>query len=226
MSILTQVVRSSAMIVAIALAGCAGTQPARYAGIESSSQWQPNTGAESDRIPFRYAAPVDWTKYTHVILDPVTVYPGNDNQFGDMDPNDRLALAKYMQDRFSESLRSRFTETKTPTPAAIRIKLTLTGAETTTQVVGTVTKFDLAGGPYNIVQALRGKEGMLSGSVSYAVEIYDAASHRLLNAYVAKQYPNAMNVGATIGSLSAAEVGIDKGADELVDMLKSPAPAE
>lgn len=220
MSTLTKVYRPAVLIVAMALAGCAGTQPARYAGIDSASQLQPNTGDESDRIPFRYAAPVDWKKYSHVIIDPVTVYQGSDNQFGDMDQEDRQALAKYMQDRFSESLRTRFTEATTPTPGAIRVKLTLTGAETTTQVVGTVTKFDLAGGPYNIVQSIRGKEGMLSGSVSYAVEIHDAASNQLLNAYVAKQYPNAMNIGATFGSLSAAEVGLDKGADELVEMLK------
>lgn len=220
MSTLTKVYRPAVLIVAMALAGCAGTQPARYADIDSSSQLKSNTGDDSDRIPFRYAAPVDWKKYTHVIIDPVTVYQGSDNQFGDMDQEDRQALAKYMQDRFSESLRSRFTEASAPTPGAIRIKLTLTGAETTTQVVGTVTKFDLAGGPYNIVQSIRGKEGMLSGSVSYAVEIHDAASNQLLNAYVAKQYPNAMNIGATFGSLSAAEVGLDKGADELVDMLK------
>lgn len=226
MSTLTKVYRPALLFVFMALAGCADTQPARYADIDSAPQLQPNTGDKADRIPFRYAAPVDWNKYTHVIIDPVTLYQGSDNQFGEMDQADRQTLAKYMQDRFSESLRSRFTETQTPTPATIRIKLTLTGAETTTQVVGTVTKFDLAGGPYNIVQALRGKEGMLSGSVNYTVEIYDAVSNRLLNAYIAKQYPNAMNVGATIGSLSAAEVGIDKGADELADMLKSSAPTE
>jgi hypothetical protein len=125
-----------------------------------------------------------------------------------------------MHGKFSEALRPRFREVSTPAPDAIRLKLTLTGAETTTPVVGTFTKFDLAGGPYNIVQSIRGKEGMLNGSVNYAVEIYDASNQRLLNAYIAKQYPNAMNVGASIGSLSAAEVGIDKAADELAEILK------
>jgi len=55
--------------------------------------------------------------------------------------------------------------------------------------------------------------------VSYAVEVYDATTNRLLHAYVEKQYPNAMNVGATLGSLSAAKTGIRKGADELVAKL-------
>ena len=88
-----------------------------------------------------------------------------------------------------------------------------------TYVTVAVTKFDLAGGPYNVVQSIRGKEGAFSGSVSYAVEIYDASNNRLLSAYVSKQYPNAMNVKASIGGLGAAKAGIRKGAEDLVARL-------
>jgi hypothetical protein len=215
-----KVSRPAMLTLAIALVGCAGTPPARYASIDSSAQLKPNTDDQSDRIPYRYSSPVDWKKYSSIIIEPVAVYQGADNQFGEMSPEDRKALADYMHSKFSEALRPRFREVSAPVPDAIRLKLTLTGAETTTPVVGTFTKFDLAGGPYNIVQSIRGKEGMLNGSVNYAVEIYDASNQRLLNAYIAKQYPNAMNVGASIGSLSAAEVGIDKAADELAEILK------
>ncbi|EHD20843.1 MULTISPECIES: DUF3313 domain-containing protein [Brenneria] len=220
MNLSTKAFRSAILTLGIALAGCAGTQPALYSGIDSSPQLRPNSGDESDRIPYRYATPVDWKQYANVIIEPVVIYQGADNQFDDIEQEDRQALALYMQNTFINTLKTRFQQVNTAAPHTLRIKLTLTGAETTTQVAGTVTKFDLAGGPYNIVQSIRGKQGMLGGSVSYAVEIYDAQTNRLLNAYVAKQYPNALNVGATIGSLSAAEVGIDKGAEELLDMLK------
>ncbi|MEC5341321.1 DUF3313 domain-containing protein [Brenneria populi] len=206
--------------LAVLTTGCADNRPVRYAGIDSTSQLTPNTGDESDRIPYRYSTQVDWKKYHSIIIDPVTLYQGADHQFGDMAQSDRQKLAAYMQKQFAEALRPRFSEVASPAPDALRLKLTLTGADTTTQVAGTVTKFDLAGGPYNIVQSIRGKQGMLSGSVNYAVEIYDAASNRLLHAYVAKQYPNAMNISASIGSLSAAEVGIDKAAEELAEMLQ------
>ncbi|XBS71657.1 DUF3313 domain-containing protein [Acerihabitans sp. KWT182] len=208
------------LAMAIVLTGCAATPPAHYAGISSSSQLKPNTGDDADRIPYRYAEPVAWAKYTNVMIDPVALYQGADNQFGDMKPEDRQALAKYMQDQFSEKLRARFREVNAPAPDTLRVRLTLTGAKTTTPVIGTFTKFDLAGGPYNIVQSIRGKEGLMNGSISYAVEVSDAETNQLLNAYIAKQYPNALNVGASIGSLSAAKVGIDKGAVELADMLK------
>ena len=51
--------------------------------------------------------------------------------------------------------------------------------------------------------------------------IYDASTNRLLNAYVEKQYPNAMNVKSTFGSLGAAKTGIRKGAEALVAQLDS-----
>ena len=92
--------------------------------------------------------------------------------------------------------------------------------EATTRVVSTLTRFDLAGGPYNAVQAARGREGSFTGSISYAVEILDASTQELLGAYVAKQYPNAWNLGATFGRLDAARVGIDKGAEELLAQLR------
>jgi hypothetical protein len=154
------------------------------------------------------------------MVDPVTIYSGPDSQFDDMPQSDKQTLATYMQQKFQQALQPRFHQANAPAADTLRLKLTLTGADTTPQVVGTVTKFDLAGGPYNIVQSIRGGQGMMSGYVNYAVELYDAKSDQLLLAYVAKQYPNAMNVSATIGSLSAAEVGIDNGADELAEMLK------
>ncbi|QTF08619.1 DUF3313 domain-containing protein [Brenneria izadpanahii] len=220
MMMLSRATAPAVLSLAILITGCASNQPVRYAGIDSASQLTPNTGDNSNRIPYRYATQVDWKKYHSIIIDPVSIYQGADNQFGDMEQSDRQQLAAYMQKKFAEELRPRFREAAAPAPDALRLKLTLTGADTTTQIAGTVTKFDLAGGPYNIVQSIRGGQGMLSGSVNYAVEIYDAPSNRLLHAYVAKQYPNAMNISATIGSLSAAEVGIDKGAEELAEMLK------
>src|SRR5882762_7501931 len=96
-------------------------------------------------------------------------------------------------------------------PTTLRLRLTLTGASTNTPVLGPLSRFDIAGGLYNSVQAVRGGEGTFTGSVIYAVEIYDAPTNRLLSAYVTKQYPGSLNIMASFGSLSAAETGIDKG---------------
>lgn len=220
------IAQATALLAAMALAGCASHEPVRYAGLSSSARLTANTDDNKDRIPYKYAAPVDWKKYDRIQIEPVSLYQGADGQFDDMDPADRKKLADYMQNKFYEVLHSRFITTtgvsaEIPAkPGTLRLRLTLTGADTTPQVVGTVTKFDLAGGPYNIVQSIRGGRGMMSGSVNYAVEIHDAVTGELLLAYVTEQYPNAMNISATIGSLSAAETGIDKGADQLLEMLQ------
>lgn len=210
----------TALVLMAGVTGCSSTAPVKYTGLESSSRLSANAGDDSDRIPFRYSAPVDWKKYGKIIIEPVSLYQGSDGQFNDMDQADRRHLADYMQQKFGKELTTRFQSATSPSPNTLRLKLTLTGADTTTQVAGTVTKFDLAGGPYNIVQSIRGGRGMLSGYVNYAVEIHDAETGELLLAYVAEQYPNAMNIGATFGSLSAAETGIDKGAEELLKKLQ------
>lgn len=220
MKTLRQISGLAVIGVAFVLAGCASNPPMRYSGIDSAAKLTVNTDDNAENMPYRFSPSVDWRKYNSIIIDPVKIYQGNDGQFDDMAQADRQALASHMQDAFSKALSTRFKEVREPVANTLRLKLTLAGADTTPQVVGTFTKFDLAGGPYNIVQSVRGGRGLMSGSVDYAVEIYDANSHELLKAYVAHQYPNAMNVSASIGSLSAAEVGIEKGAEELADILR------
>jgi len=209
----------SAVAACAMLVGCSSVEPVAYTGIASSSQLQPDPNDESGHIPYRYATQVDWRNYTKAMIDPVAIYRGTDNQFGDMDDNDRATLGSYMQVQFAEKLATRFQLTNTPGPNTLRIKLTLTGA-TTTPLVAPATHVDIAGNLYNSVQAIRGGEGLMAGSAIYAVEIYDASTSRLLSAYVTKQYPGALNVGASFGSMGAAKTGIDKGADALVAQLK------
>ncbi|QGU87516.1 DUF3313 domain-containing protein [Erwinia sorbitola] len=220
MSTQTQVFRSSLLILSMVIAGCAGTPTARYAGLSSAEKLQSNSGDNAHNQPWRTTGQIDWHKYSEVMVDPVVIYQGADNQFGDLSQADRQELADYLYQRCNEVLKTRFSPTQRPSSKALRVKLTLTGAETTTPVLGTFTKFDLAGGPYNIVQSIRGREGLMNGSVSYAVEIYQADNNQLLQAWVTKEYPNAMNVSASFGSLSAAKVGIDKGTEQLLSQLK------
>lgn len=202
------------------LAACASVQPVAYSGLASSAELKPNPQNQSGRVPYRYSTQVDWRNYRRLIIDPVTVYRGADNQFGGMSEDNKAKLASYMQAEFAKTLQPRFALADVAGPDTLRLKLTLTGAATTTPVLGTVTRFDLTGGIYNVVQTVRGKEGSFTGSVFYTVELYDASSGRLLNAYVTKQYPSPMNIGASFGSLHAARTGIDKGAEALVAQLQ------
>jgi Protein of unknown function (DUF3313) len=133
--------------------------------------------------------------------------------------DEKATLSAYMRNRFAEKLRSRFTLVDVRGPKTLRVRLTLTGAVINTPVLGTLSRFDLAGAVYNGVQAARDGEGMMTGSVIYGVEIFDASTSRLLSAYVTKQYPNAFDIKASVGALAAATAGIDKGADAFMAQL-------
>jgi hypothetical protein len=220
MSLSTKAKALMAAALCAALAACGSPAPVAYSGIESSSQLVPNRQDDAARIPYRYSTPVDWRTYNRAIIEPVVVYQGHDAQFDDMSAKDKAELASYMQSQFTEKLRSRFTIATDPAPGTLRVRLTLTGAVTNTPVISTVSHLDLAGNLYNGVQAVRGGEGMISGSVTYAVEIHDAPTNRLLSAFVSKQYPGSMNIVASFGSLAAAKTGIEKGAEALVTSFK------
>lgn len=204
------------IVLCSSVAGCTTADPTVYSGLASAPQLQPNTQDETGRTPYRYKGHADWRQYNKIIVDPVTIYNGSDNQFVKIADEDRSLLAAYMQDQFTQKLRTRFAIVNAPSPGTLRLHLTLTGAKDTTPVLGPFSHIDVGGGAINAVQAVRGREGTMAGSVSYAVEIYDAPSNRLLAAYVTKQYPNAMNVGATFSRLEGSKVGIRKGADALL----------
>ena len=219
MPLLSKSTRLATLVACAALAACASTQPVPYSGIASSSRLQPRTHDETGHIPYEYKSGADLQAYSKFSVDPVVVYRGADGQFDDISEQDKNELAKYMQTVFSDKLAALSRSGGDTRAQALRIKLTLTGAKENTPFLSTLSRFDLLGGPYNAVQAARGKEGALTGSVSFAVEIYAASTNELLAAYVSKEYPNAWNLGASIGSLSASRTGIDKGADELVAYL-------
>lgn len=200
--------------------GCAVTRTPAYSGLASAPQLQANTQEDADQRPYVYRSAINWNDYKAVLVEPVSVYDGADNQFGDLPQADKRELARYMEKEFNKQLVKRFTLSRTAAPGSLRVKLTLTGATTNTAVVSTFTRFDLFGLPYNAVQSARGKEGIFMGSVSYSVEIYDAMSNRLVQAFVAKQHPNAMNVAATVGALSAAKTGIEIGAEQLLQDMQ------
>ncbi len=212
--------RLTVLALCAALTGCTSVTPVAYSEVASSSYLAPNPSDPSGRILYRYSTTVEWRSYNKVFIEPVVIYRGPDQQFGDMSEEDKASLASYMQTRFTEKLGKRFTLVSQRGPNTMRVRLTLTGAVVNTPVLGTLSRFDLAGAVYNGVQAARDGEGAMTGSVIYAVEILDAATSRLLSAFVSKQYPNAYNIKASVGTLAAAEAGLDKGADALVAQFR------
>ncbi|WP_122220820.1 DUF3313 domain-containing protein [Pseudomonas syringae group genomosp. 3] len=209
------------LLLGFLVTGCASHEPSPYSGVESSLEMRPNKQDSSDRTPFKYSTSVNWNQYDKIMLEPVVIYSGADAQFSDLERKDKTALANDMTVKFSEALGKHFRFADTPARGTLRIRLTLTGAEMTVAGLSTFSRFDIGMGSYNLVQAARDREGTFTGSVSYAVEIYDASTSQLLTSYVTRQYPKVYDISSTFGRLSAAQAGISRGAEELVEVLLS-----
>ena len=203
------------------LAGCATTHPVAYKDLASSTELTANAQDKRGHLPYQYtAADCDWSRYHSVVVDPVSIYRGPDQQFGKLSEADKTVLAGYMQAQFTQALRSRYAIVVATSPGTLRIHATLTGAETTVPVLATVKQLMPLGALMNTVRSATDKQARFMGSVSYAVEIYDGQSNRLLRAYVSKQYPAAEDIPASIGTLSAAETAVRKGAKLLLAELR------
>jgi hypothetical protein len=203
------------------MAGCATTKPVPYNGLDSTAQLTPNTQDKNGHMPLYYSSPdAQLNRYTQVMLDTVTVYGGNDQQFGKLSAADRQQLAEYMQMQFGQTLGQKHVLTSVPGPNTLRIHLTLTGASASVPVLSTVKQVVPVGAVLGTLRSAADKPSRTLGSVTYAVEIYDSQSNQLLRSFVSKQYPAAENISASIGTLSAAETGIKKGAKALLVELE------
>jgi len=218
----TAVPRGVVSIVLGLLAGCAACpRPLDYQALDSARQLAPNSHDKGKHLPFYYSvADADWGSYRKVWLDPVTVYQGSDQQFGKLAMDDRRKLAAYAQAQFSQALAGKYGLASAPGADTLRVHVTLTGASRTTLVLSTVKQVMPVGAVMGTVKSAADKPSKFLGSVTYAVEIYDSQTQRLLRAFVAVQYPAAENIAASLGGLAAAETGLRKGAKALPTQLK------
>jgi hypothetical protein len=91
--------------------------------------------------------------------------------------------------------------------------------ETSTPVVSALSHILPVGVVVNAGLGVAGHSGTFLGSVSYAAELYDAASGELRYASVSRRTPFAMDITASFGRLDAAKKGVRIGAKQLSEDL-------
>jgi hypothetical protein len=199
------------------LAGCTSVSPPAYRGLASAPQLQP-TGVRDVPFQFHHSS-VDLRAFSKLVIDPVTIYDGADAQFAGVSPEDRKVIADYMQQTFAEVLGEKRRIVRTQEPGAARVRLTLTGIEGNTPVLSTVTRLIPIGLAINAGAQVAGRDGAFLGSVSYAVEVFDASTGDLVYAHVARQAPVALDITSSVRFLDAAKTGVRVGARCLRDEL-------
>ncbi|MBM3647978.1 MAG: DUF3313 domain-containing protein [Alphaproteobacteria bacterium] len=206
-------------IVGLTAVGCATTEPKHFQQLSSTAQLRSNAGSNH---PFLYRGEnVNFSRYSSVIVDPVTVYEAGDGQFGTVKGEDKAIVANYLGEQLNKALATKYSIVQAPSPSTARIKATLTGMATSTPVLSTMMRLAPGGLLMNTRKAITGDEGMLMGSITYAVEITESTDNQLLCAYVRKSNPHAMDIGSTIGYLDASKTGADRAAKDLLKFLEA-----
>jgi len=203
-------------LVALALAGCANSPaPNHYQDLASAPYLAASTPGTGRRTPYRYEMAGALSRYRAIHLLPVRIYSGADQQFGTLTAAERAQLAATAEHEFRAALAGHGILAAGPAADAVELSITLTGAQASVPVLATASRLTPVGFAMSGLTAATDGEGRLSGMVIYAVEFREPGSGRILWAYVTKQYPNALDIGATLDPLDAARAGLKAGAQEL-----------
>jgi hypothetical protein len=148
-----------------------------------------------------YAQPVSaFQKYRTIIVEPTQVYDGPDAQFNGIDPADLPRFAGIITQELQQELAKTF-----PTPAkaqadTMRLRVTILGAQKTTGGLATATRVTPLGFATSALKSAIGKKGSFTGSVLFAVELFDARTNELLLAAVRRRTPDPLDVPATLST--------------------------
>jgi hypothetical protein len=163
----------------------------------SSKLTQDQPGSES----WTYAQPRSvFAKYRTVIVEPTKVYQGPDAQFEGIAVADREKYAAMITDELRSELAKTFPAPAKPQADTLRLRVTILGAQKTKGGIATATRVTPIGFGVSAVKSALGKKGSFTGSILFAVELFDARSNELLLAAVRRKTPDPLDVPATLST--------------------------
>jgi len=163
----------------------------------STRMMQDKPGTES----WTFAQPKSvFAKYRTLIVDPTAVYQGPDAQFDGIDPADRSKYASMITDELRAELSKTFPAPAKPQADTMRLRVTILGAQKTHGGLATATRVTPVGFATSALKSALGRKGTLTGSLLYAVELYDARTNELLIAAVRRRTPDPLDVPATLST--------------------------
>lgn len=156
---------------------------------------QDKAGTES----WTYARPAsEFRKYRTVMIPAAVVYQGPDAQFEGISQADRVKFADMITQELRREMAKSFPAPTKPQADTLRLQVTILGATKTTGGLATATRVTGLGFATSALKSVLGKPGSLTGSVLFAVELYDARTNELMLAAVRRRTPDPLDVPATI----------------------------
>lgn len=187
-----------ATLVCIAEPATAQTRDHPPTSLQSSSKMSQDS-PESES--WTYAQPKSvFEKYRTVIVEPTQVYDGPDAQFNGIDPADRPRFAAIITQELQQELAKTFPAPAQPQADTLRLRVTMLGAQKTKGGIATATRVTPLGFATSAVKSAMGKKGTFTGSVLFAVELFDARTNELLLAAVRRRTPDPLDIPATLST--------------------------
>ena len=195
-----------------------------------SSQTPKSTGGLGDKLPLApgqypgtlvYRSPTLQTgKYKSLLVDAADIYHAADADFGNASQADKERLAAKLVSDFKAALtKHNYPLTSQAGQGVVRLHLTLAGVKESKPVASTVLRLTPLGLGMSAANTVAGHSSALVGSVTVAGELIDTESGDPLAGFVATESPIALDVTSGLGTLRAAELGIERGAEEFASDL-------
>ncbi|WP_448191555.1 DUF3313 domain-containing protein [Azospirillum sp. sgz301742] len=158
---------------------------------------------------------VDFKKYTHFIVEPVSIYQGPEASFAGLNASQLNDLASMLTDESRRALGSSYTVTTRTAPGTARIVMKLVSVEEGAPAPATSSRILPIGAVSSAVQGASGGSGAFTGSLVVATEIYDAQTSKLLAAAVRRYTPAVFDTEATLTAMDTARSGVRQAARDL-----------
>jgi len=201
------------------LIGCASQTPKTRAGLSDELPLSP--GQYPGTLVYRSpTAQVGSGKYKSLLVEDAGIYRAADADFGKVEEADKVRLAQQLTAEFKKSLGAHgYHLAGEPGQGVVRLHLTLAGVKESKPVAATVLRLTPLGLGINAAKTAAGQPSTLVGSVTVSGELIDTESSEALAGFVATESPIALDVTSGLGGLRAAELGIERGAEEFATAL-------
>ena len=154
-------------------------------------------GSES----WTYAKPRnDFLKYRKVIIEPTQVYNGPDAQFDGIPYADRQRFADIVTQELRAEVVKAFPSPAQAQADTLKLRVTILGARKTKGGLATATRVTPLGFGTSALKSALGKTGSLTGSLLFAVELYDGRTNELMLAAVRRRTPDPLDIPATLST--------------------------
>ncbi len=182
----------------IAVPAAAQTKDNAPVALQSAGKMaQDRPGTES----WTYAQPRPrFASYRTVIVEPTAVYQGPDAQFDGIELGDRAKYAEIITQELRSEIAKSFPAPARAQADTLRLRVTIIGANKTKGGIATATRVTPLGFASSALKSAMGKTGSFTGSLLYAVELYDARTNELLLAAVRRRTPDPLDVPATLST--------------------------